>query len=350
MKKIILVIVLIQLGLNFKPVHAHTSSHESDFESKLNHILISLHKKGEFNGNVLVAKNDSIIYKKSFGFANGDKNASLTATDQFNIGSIYKEIPAIAIMQMQEKNLLQLDDSIDQYLSGLPSWSQKVTILNLLQYTSGLPKINWMKHKQITQENLMNDLHEITQLNFTPGKGYLYTNYSPFLLSKIVEKISNKSFEQYCENNIINPLKLNNSQFKQSFPYQNRTSMAVSFNDDFIEDKPPFTIKAAMFLFSTSTEDLFKLLKGLHSSQLINQKSLKVLSQTAHLKTAQMQSALGNVKLKNNKIYEHLHHGSSGNFESIVYRNNQKNISIIILTNKKSANVHDIKNSILNLL
>lgn len=313
-------------------------------------ILISLNQKEKFNGTLLVAKNDRIIYNKSFGYATGDKQTLLKTTDKFNIGSIFKEIPAVAIMQLNEKGILQLNDPIKKHLKHLPNWSNDITILQLLQYTSGLPKINWRKHPEVTDESLMNDLFEISNLEFIPGKNYLYTNYSPFLLTKIVESISQKSFIEYVDENILKALKLKNSKFNNSFPYKNRNSMAISFNNEYVEDNLPFTIKSSIFLFSTTTEDLFKLLDGMHSYKLINKNSLNIISKTANLNIDNMESAIGNVTFLDNKIIEHTHHGSSGNYECIIAKDILSNNTIIILTNSKNGNIHKIKNSIQKLL
>lgn len=52
----------------------------------------------------------------------------------------------MSIMQLQEEGLLNVEDKIDKYLKGLPSWASKISIKNLLQYTSGLPKVEWEKY------------------------------------------------------------------------------------------------------------------------------------------------------------------------------------------------------------
>lgn len=325
-------------------------SQNHPIEHQLDSILTALNQEGAFNGNVLVAKNGNILYQKGFGVSNGDQQTSLKTTDRFNIGSIYKEIPAIAIMQLEEKGQLNLNDPIKKHLKKLPQWANDITVLHLLQYTSGLPKINWRKHQKVNDDALMSDLLEMTKLEFTPGTSYLYTNYSPFLLSKIVEKISLKSFPSYAQQNILEPLKMNHSQYNQSFPYTNRESMAIAFNDDFEEDRPPFTIASPIFLFSTTTEDLFVLLQNLHSYKIISQKSLEVIGQTADLAVENMESPLGQVKYLNHKIIEHTHHGSSGNYECIVNKQQSNNTTIIILTNNKNQNVHSIKNTIQGLM
>ena len=184
--------------------------------------------------------------------------------------------------------------------------------MNLLQYSSGLPKISWRKHTEINDRVLTNDLLEISDLEFIPGESYLYTNYSPFLLSKIVESISDKSFPEYASQNILKPLELNHSKFNKSFPYEDRSSMAIPFDSSFREDTPPFIIKSSIFLFSTTTEDLFKLLKNLYSYNIIKKNSINTISKTADLNIENMESSLGQIKHQENKIIEHTHHGSSG--------------------------------------
>jgi CubicO group peptidase (beta-lactamase class C family) len=67
---------------------------------------------GVFNGNVLVSKNNKIIYNSSFGFTDATKTNKLTSDYRFNIGSITKEFSAVALMQLQEQGKLQLNDKV----------------------------------------------------------------------------------------------------------------------------------------------------------------------------------------------------------------------------------------------
>ncbi|AXT58258.1 class A beta-lactamase-related serine hydrolase [Aquimarina sp. AD1] len=350
----IFIISSILFTVSCNTTNNNTSSTENKIdhiiEKKIDSLLKSLHQNRKFNGNILIAKNDQIIYKNEFGFSDGYKKNILKETDRFNIGSIYKEIPAIAIMQLEEKGLLQLNDPIKKHLSYLPDWSNNIKIINLLQYTSGLPKIDWRKHKIINDQNLINDLSEISNLEFTPGEDYIYTNFSPFLLSKIVESITDTTFSSYVNQNIIKPLHLEQSTFNTSFPYKNRDSMALPFNNKFEEDKLPFIIKSPIFLFSTTTNDLFQLIKNLHSGNIINKNSLLKISKTANLDRNNMQSALGNITYEKEKIIEHTHHGTSGNYESIISKNELNSTTIIILTNNKSGNIHALRNTIIELI
>ncbi|SCY00081.1 CubicO group peptidase, beta-lactamase class C family [Nonlabens sp. Hel1_33_55] len=321
---------------------------EKELQIRLDSLFENLSSKGMFNGNILVAKNDNIIYQREFGFARGDFKTKLESTDRFNIGSIYKEIPAISILQLMEKGKINLSDPLNKYLNDLPDWSNQITILNLLQYTSGLPKVNWMKHKSINDTVLYDDIKCLENLSFSPGSSYLYTNNSPFLLSKIVEKISKKAFVQYVKQNILDKLNLNQTRYSLSFPYKDFDSIAVAFNENYLEDSPPFTIETPLFLYTTTINDQIKLLNGIHNLTLISKKSLILGSKIPVLDLKNLESSFGNLKVDKEGNIEHFHHGSSGNYESTIYKN--KDITIILMTNRKNENLHFLNEEIIKII
>lgn len=121
-------------------------------------------KNGIFNGNILVAKNDKIIYNSSFGFVDASKTIKLTPDYKFNIGSITKEFSAIALQQLKQKGKLNLNDKVSKFFPDLPKWLSQVTVKDLLQYTSGLPNVNWKKIK--SNQDVFADLKLIDTLDF----------------------------------------------------------------------------------------------------------------------------------------------------------------------------------------
>ncbi|MDO1498891.1 serine hydrolase domain-containing protein [Winogradskyella maritima] len=132
----------------------------------------------------------------------------MTMEYRFNIGSIYKEFPAVSIMQLQEKNLINLDDKISKYILELPNWSEEISVQNLLQYSSGLPTIGWdiyfSKGINVNDNDILEELKSIKNLEFEPGSDYLYSNSNPILLIKIVENITKTTFNRYLQENIFN--------------------------------------------------------------------------------------------------------------------------------------------------
>lgn len=321
-------------------------------EAKIDSFLTEEYRKGNLNGNVLVVKGDQDIYERSFGYSDGSKETPLNKDHRFGIGSIYKEFPAVAIMQLQEQERLHLDDTINKYLPELPEWSEQITIKNLLQYSGGLPKIDWGHYFSqgivITNEDIMKALLDLEELEFQPGTDYLYTNHSPFLLIKIVEHVSTQEFSSYAKEHLFAPFHLDGATFSERYPYRNRSLMAVPFDAEFVEDD--YEIATPSILLSATARDLHKWFQELNTFTTIKKPSLQILAETAELEHDDMQAPLGNCVLKNGEILEHSHHGSSGNYEALVRRFNPTQLTIVILTNQKHGNVSDLSEKIRDIV
>lgn len=313
--------------------------------------LKELHANGKLNGNVLVIKNGETVYERSFGYADGSKNVELTKDYKFNIGSIYKEFPAVSIMQLLEQNKLKLDDRIADHIVGLPEWSDEITIKNLLQYSSGLPRIDWnalFSKGIIVNDNIIWEaIHSVENLEFQPGSDYLYSNMNPILLIKIVEQISQTNFKDYLKHNILMPYGIEETILQEQYPYKDNTLMAIPFNENFEEDN--FEIAVQSLLFSSTTSDMASWFQQLEDFKIIRKPSLKILSETAK-DGDNIQSPLGYTAWKDDQLMEHTHHGSSANYECLVRSFKQKDITIAILTNQKQQNLYEITDTILGML
>ena len=320
-------------------------------ETKIDDFLNLTHQKGKLNGSVLVVKDDKTIYEHSFGYADGSKITLLSKSHRFNIGSVYKEFPAVAIMQLKEANKLQLDDKIDQYIYNLPNWSSEVSIKHLLQYSSGLPTINWnsffSNNINATDNDILENLSKIKTLEFKTGTNYLYTNHSPILLMKIVEVITKMKFKEYANTHLFEPFGLKNTVIKEAYPYKNKELMAIPFNENFEEDN--YQLSVSSVLFCSTTRDMSNWFSNLDAFKILKKESLKFLSETVK-NGNNIQSPLGMGQWNKAKIIEHSHHGTTANYECIVRRFKQENLSITILTNQKNSNVYELSERIVKIV
>ncbi|MCK8521931.1 beta-lactamase family protein [Aquimarina sp. D1M17] len=344
MKRIFSTLVLLLISIPFTSCKNHTS---------VDSYIEELVADGNFNGNVLVIKNGETLYEASFGYSDGTKTVPLTKDFRFGLGSVFKEFPAVAIMQLQEKELLHVDDKIDKYLKDLPNWASKVSIKNLLQYTSGLPKVPWEKYIEkdelMTDEKVKKDLQHIEELDFEPGDDYLYTNYSPIVLSRIVEEITQQKFNDYVVQNLFLPFSLDDAVIPTEVPFLDRNLMAIPFDEAYEEDSYRIAISGVIFCFTA--RDLYRWIDNLHAFKIINQKSVKLLSEKADF-FGNIQAPLGFVEWKDNKIIEHSHHGENGNYECFVRRFTKEKdvLTIIVQSNQKRGNVVDITEEIRDIL
>jgi hypothetical protein len=331
------------------------SQKKIDISNQIDSLLQKEYQDKRFNGNVLVVKENKTLYEKSFGYAEPIHKEKLTKDFKFQIGSIYKEFVAVAIMQLYEKGLIDLENDVHMYITDLPEWAKHISIKNLLQYSSGLPNVQWEKYsnqnKCITFESVLEDLKNTRTLNFKPGSGYLYTNYSPLLLMKVIENIKGQDFSDYVKENLFDS---DDIVVKDKYPYTDSSLMAMPFDSLYVIDSYKMALP---ILFSSSTKGLYNWFEKIHSNKMISQKSKLFLGKTANILTDDFkQSPLGIVTTCQKKTFgipdviEHTHDGSNVNYQVIARRFNNYDLSIIILTNQKNNNLFDISANIYKLV
>ena len=173
-------------------------------------------KQKKFSGNVLLSKNNEIIFNESYGYSDKEKGIKNTPQTKFMIGSMTKPITALCIMQLSEKGMLSTRQNIEDYIPDLYK-GQGITIHHLLTHTSGIPNHVMLK-KQIKWEE-PHTPQEILQiikdhkLKFPVGEKWSYSNTNYIILGLIIEMVSGMSYHQYVKNNIFIPAKMNNSGF-----------------------------------------------------------------------------------------------------------------------------------------
>ncbi|SHM36612.1 Beta-lactamase [Flavobacterium xanthum] len=295
---------------------------------------------GAFNGNIVVSKNNKIIYNASFGFTDETKTRKLTTDYKFNIGSITKEFSAVALMQLKEQGKLKLNDKVSKFIPELPKWANEVAIADLLQYNSGIPNVNWKSIQN--DKDLFDGLKLIDTLDFKPGTNYDYNNNNIFLRQFIVERLTGMSFKTYAEKFIFKLCKMNSSVMT---PFENEKNIAKGFNNNLVQDKTDLSITGGTYL---TTIDLLKWVNCLHSKKIVNKKSLFEIGQQFNLE--ETQSALGLAKYKNGNLIEHLHDGRAGNYEAILVSNITKKFTIILLDNNYNGKVFEISDAIIEKL
>ncbi|MBK9760477.1 MAG: beta-lactamase family protein [Flavobacteriales bacterium] len=92
--------------------------------------------KNCFNGEVLVSIGDVPFYERTVGFRDLHTKEPLQANSLFNIGSVSKPFTTVAVLQLQEKQLLSIEDLVTKYIPEF--LYDSVRIKHLLSHTSGI--------------------------------------------------------------------------------------------------------------------------------------------------------------------------------------------------------------------
>ncbi|HET6227740.1 MAG TPA: serine hydrolase domain-containing protein [Bacteroidia bacterium] len=315
------------------------SQTEASKSGKIEAYMKQAHQLGVFNGNALVMENDLTVYRGSWGYSDADKKIPLTEKSIFRIGSIAKEFNAVGIMMLKEQGKLRLDQTVNEFFPDLPSWSKKIKIIHLLQYTSGLPDVNWYTIK--SEEDNWKDLYALNQLKFEPGSDYFYNNNNTFLQRKIIEKITGMKFNDFVQQQILTPCGVTHAIID---PIGTEPFVTQSFDDNFKQDSVVLHVTGWTCV---NIDDLYKWSQALTNFKNINPVStLEILTPVAPGR----QAGLGGGTMKNNRIERHVHDGTSQSSQALMVTDASKKRTVLFLTNQRHDNLREMNEDITNIL
>lgn len=253
---------------------------------KLDSLLKRINKRHDFHGSILVAQSGKLIYQNQIGMADFRRKKPILKNSVFQLASVSKQFTAASILILAERNQLKLTDTITKFFPKFPF--KNITIKQLLNHTSGLPKYFWIaehewdqKHPPSNSEmiNFM-ETSSTASMFFRPGRKFDYSNTGYFVLASIVEKISNKSFSVFLKKNIFDPLQMDNT-FVYSFkntPVKENQLIGYRLYKGWRHLKINGTVNDAVVgdknIYATN-QDLLKWINGLNNGKLISKKSLE---------------------------------------------------------------------------
>jgi CubicO group peptidase (beta-lactamase class C family) len=179
----------------------------------IRHVLDSAYAKAPFCANILLLKDDKVIFEKSYGYADAVKQTPLKMENSFQVASVSKQFTAYGIMLLAHQKLLNYDSTVKTYIPQFPY--NNITIRHMLNHTSGLPEFwDGIRPKLDTTKSYGNKevleylIDHHLPLQSEPGSKYAYADIGYDFLALIIEKVSGKSYQQYMHDNIFKPLKM----------------------------------------------------------------------------------------------------------------------------------------------
>jgi len=213
--KYIIFFLTITLSSGFKlEIKASTINEDS---VKINNFIDSCIMENEFPGiQYVVVDKDKVLYEYYGGYSDVKNKTPMISENTLNAFSVTKLITAIAILQLVENGKLKLEDKISDYVVNIPY--PNITIREVLTHSSGIPDpvlgnyyIHWKdEHQTFERDSMMNDVFmEESELKFQPGTKISYSNFGYAILGKVIEVISDLSYEEYIQQNVFDKLNLN---------------------------------------------------------------------------------------------------------------------------------------------
>jgi CubicO group peptidase (beta-lactamase class C family) len=178
--------------------------------NKIHEHYENLFKQKAFNGCVLVAIEDKVIYENAFGYNDGRLKTCLSTNHIFQLASVSKIFTAIAVLKLYEQTKLNINDEVKKYIPEFPYTN--VTIQHLLNHTSGLPNYLHLMPEIGRQDTVLSHQSVLEFLikrkirpEFKAGKRHKYCNTNYAILACLIEKVSGMSYSDFLKKEIFIP-------------------------------------------------------------------------------------------------------------------------------------------------
>ncbi|HUW08323.1 MAG TPA: serine hydrolase domain-containing protein, partial [Anaerolineae bacterium] len=196
---------------------------------------------------IVVVQDGEVLLAKGYGFADLARQTPVDPTKTaFRAGSVSKLFTWTAVMQVAERGLLDLHTDVNKYLTGFQvpdTYPQPVTPAHLLTHTAGFED-RWIGVRTYNPD----DLEPLSRALAdgmpkrveAPGIVHSYSNYGANLAGHLVEQVSGLSFDQFVEENILLPLGMDGTTFRQPLPEALGANLATgySYRDGELEAAP----------------------------------------------------------------------------------------------------------------
>lgn len=254
-------------------VESVAPAEEHDIVKSLDEIL----DKYKYEGVVYAVKGGEVIYSAARGKLEDGKDADIGIP--MPVGSISKQFCAAAILLLQEKGKLSIDDKLDKYFPEY-EYGNMITLKEMLSMRSGLPDITQEMIDSIPEDStdeentaaIEKQIFEM-QLIDEPDTVFRYSNINFILLGNIVEKVSGEKYIDFLHKNFFDPLGMKHTGNIAEMKASAEWAGGVMYEK--IDAQPGIT-KGAGDLLSTG-EDINIWLKALSEGKVITEKSFKAM-------------------------------------------------------------------------
>lgn len=252
-----------------------------DLVSAIDALMREAYPPAEPGAAVIAVRAGETILRAGYGMAHLELGVPVEPDMVFRLGSITKQITAVAVLMLLEQGLLQLDDPITRFIPDYPTHAHTITIEHLLTHTSGIQSYTDMStwnavwRKDFTVPELI-DFFKYQPMQFAPGTRWAYNNSGYHLLGAVIEQVSGKSYEQFLQERIFAPLGMRQTAYDRPLPIVPRRVAGYSkgpdgyTNAEYLSMTQPYAAGA----IASTVDDLARWDASLTACTLVSAESL----------------------------------------------------------------------------
>lgn len=164
---------------------------------------------------IATLKDGEPAWSRGFGLAKSGELSGVGSDTLFGAASLSKPVFAYAIFRMLDEKLIDLDRPLVEYLPNedLPTGenAKLLTARHVLSHSSGLQNWRFARTDKL-------------EFAFKPGEGFQYSGEGFYYLSRVLEKLTDRGFEEYMQERVLRPLGMTNSTYLWSTAAEQKMS------------------------------------------------------------------------------------------------------------------------------
>lgn len=364
MKKLAILLSLVMMT-------ACNSADNTALAERLDSLFTSLYPASDEPGTaVLVMKGNKVLFEKCYGLADLETHEPITPETNFCIASISKQFSAVALLQLEERGLLSMNDPLSKFFPEFHApFYDSITLHHIMSHTSGLPDARPRTDRNFvlysTDVESCQYLIDLDYLNFPTGTQYEYINPTFQLVYQIVERVTGIPFEQYMHDNIFAPAGMETTLYFEADREIPNPSHGYTFDDEqgcYVEcdygETSFFASKADGGIY-TSLRDFAKWEKALRGTSILSEES-KSKAWTQHIMIPETADYGYNANTgygygwfiqQNPDQPKHIYHlGDNGGYLNYAGRIPEHEILVIFFANRDTINRIEVADKIFEIL
>ncbi|HKA19303.1 MAG TPA: serine hydrolase domain-containing protein [Blastocatellia bacterium] len=368
-RRIKLIIALVALTLTVaRPAASQTVNIDRvapDLEPEIQRTLL----EGKIpSAAIALIAGDRVIWSNAYGYSNLWARTPATTSTVYLIGSTFKAMSTIALLQQMEQGKFKLDDKVSDYLKDFKIQNEDpqhpVTFRHLLTHTSGLPADFggvpvWADTAPPTLEQYLSKSLKVSK---PPMAGVVYSNQAYTLIGYLVQQLSGVPYKQYIQEKIFAPLEMNSTAFEPRPDMEERLSIPYVVDEKTGGQVGTVRVKAAVWpagiVYGTVLNQANWLIANLNGGvfkgkRIISEATLEqMLTRQYDQFKGPVEGIWGNdtagfgltwwVQVRDGDRY-FAHSGSVGGYTAFLLGNRDRKLGFAILTNGNRAHPHLFK-------
>ncbi len=232
-----------------------------------------------------VARGDETLFEGGFGFADLEQQVPVTEHTFFRLASVSKQFTAAALLQLAEDGVVALDDPITKHLPSFRAAGGTITLLQLLNHTSGIPSLTALPDFRrrapfVQTPDDVIAMFDGLPADFAPGTGLEYNNSAFVLAGEIAARAAGTTYAELIRTRIFAPLGMEESGYADETRLIPRRARGYVADGGQLVNAPAFNmvVPGGAGALGSTASDLLRWARALPALEVVGDESFALMT------------------------------------------------------------------------